>query len=194
MKALISELRPAIAATLILGAVTCGAYPLFVTSVAKAAFKDKAAGSLIQDKDGKVIGSALLGQDFAGEGYFHPRPSAAGVGYDAASSGGSNLGPTSQKLHDAIKERVAAYRATNGLAADAAVPADAVTASGSGLDPHISLANAELQAARVAKARNLSVEQVRSLIHASTQNPDFGILGDAGVNVLQLNLSLGATK
>lgn len=194
MKAFISELRPAIMATLVLGAATCGAYPLLVTQVAQAAFKDKAAGSLITGKDGKVIGSALLGQNFTSENYFHPRPSAAGAGYDAASSSGSNLGPTSQKLHDAIKERVAAYRIMNGLKDDTLVPADAVTASGSGLDPHISLANAELQAPRVARARGLSLEKVRSLIHASTQNPGLGILGAAGVNVLMLNLALDATK
>ncbi len=194
MKALFSELRPAIMGTLVLAVVTCGAYPLLVTTVAQTAFKDKASGSLITDKDGKVIGSALLGQNFAADHYFQPRPSAAGAGYDAASSSGSNLGPTSQKLNDAIKERVAAYRTKNGLAADATVPADAVTASGSGLDPHISVRNAELQTARVAKARNLRVEKVKELITASTTKPDLGILGDAGVNVLKLNLALDASK
>ena len=192
MKALLSELRPAIMSTLVLAAVTCGAYPLLVTGIAQTAFKAKASGSLITNKDGKVIGSALLGQNFAADHYFHPRPSAAGAGYDAASSSGSNLGPTSQKLNDAIKERVAAYRAKNGLAADATVPADAVTASGSGLDPHITVKNAELQTARVAKARNLSIEKVKELI--STAKSDLGILGDAGVNVLKLNLALDALK
>lgn len=194
MKALFSELRPAIMATLVLAAVTCGAYPLLVTGIAQTAFKKQADGSLITDKDGKVIGSALLGQNFAADQYFHPRPSAAGAGYDAASSSGSNLGPTSQKLNDAIKERVADYRTKNVLAADATVPADAVTASGSGLDPHISVKNAELQAARVAKARNLSIEKVKELITISTAKPDLGILGDAGVNVLKLNLALDALK
>lgn len=192
MKALFSELRPAITATLVLAAVTCGAYPLLITGVAQKVFKDKANGSLITDKDGTVRGSALLSQNFAAENYFHPRPSAAGNGHDAASSSGSNLGPTSQKLHDAIKERIAAYRTTNGLSADATVPADAVTASGCGLDPHISSKNAELQASRVAKARNLSVEKVKELIAANTTKPDLGILGDSGVNVLQLNLALDA--
>lgn len=180
--------------TLVLAVVTCGAYPLFVTGIAQTVFKDKAHGSLITDKDGNVIGSALLGQNFAADHYFHPRPSAAGAGYDAANSGGSNLGPTSQKLNDAIKERIAAYRTKNGLAADATVPADAVTASGSGLDPHISVKNADLQTARVAKARNLSVEKVKELIATSTTQPDLGILGDAGVNVLRLNLALDALK
>jgi len=189
MKAFISELRPAIVATVVLAAVTCGAYPLLVTGIAQTAFKKQSAGSLITDKDGKVIGSALLGQNFAADQYFHPRPSAAGNGYDAASSSGSNLGPTSQKLNDAIKERIAAYRTKNGLAPDATVPADAVTASGSGLDPHISVKNAELQTARVAKALNMSVEKVKELIAVHTAKSFFG---DAGVNVLKLNLALDA--
>lgn len=192
MKPLLTELIPSLRATLVLAIVTCGAYPLLITGIAQTVFKDKAHGSLITDKDGTVIGSALLGQSFTGETYFHPRPSAAGNGYDAASSGGSNLGPTSQKLHDAIKERITAFRTTNSLAADAQVPADAVTASASGLDPHISVKNAELQAARVAKARNLSVEKVRQLIATNTEGPDLGLLGDAGVNVLKLNLALDA--
>lgn len=189
MKALFPELRPAIVGTLVLAAVTCGAYPLLVTGIAQTAFKNQAAGSLITDRDGKVIGSALLGQNFAADHYFHPRPSAAGAGYDAASSSGSNLGPTSQKLHDAIKERIVAYRTQNGLAADATVPADAVTASGSGLDPHITVKNAELQTARVAKARNLSVEKVKEFIATHTEKSFFGL--DA-VNVLKLNLALDA--
>lgn len=194
MKALISELRPAIVATLVLAAVTCGAYPLLITGIAQAVFKDKAHGSLIIDPNGTVLGSSLLGQNFTAAGYFQPRPSAAGAGYDAASSSGSNLGPSSQKLHDMLKERIAAYRAINGLAADATVPADAVTASGSGLDPHISLFNAEMQASRVAKARNTSIEKIRTAIAASTDQPLFGIFGEAGVNVLNLNLSLDALK
>jgi K+-transporting ATPase ATPase C chain len=195
MNALFSQLRPAIASTLVLAAVTCGAYPLIVTGISRVAFKDKADGSLLKDASGKIVGSALLGQNFSGEKYFHPRPSAAGAnGYDAASSSGTNLGPTSQKLADQIKDRVAAYRSANGLAADQAVPADAVTASGSGLDPHISPANAALQTARVAKARNLPVEKVRETIEANTAKPDLGIFGDAGVNVLKLNLALDAMK
>jgi len=179
-------------ATLTLAAVTCGVYPLIVTGVALTAFKNQSSGSLLTDKDGKIVGSALLGQNFTADHYFHPRPSAAGNGYDAASSSGSNLGPTSTKLHDAIRDRIVAYREANGLTADAKVPADAVTASGSGLDPHISPANAGLQTARVAKARNLSIEKVKELIAASTTTPGLGILGDAGVNVLQLNLALDA--
>ncbi len=186
MKLILTSLR----ATLVLATITCGAYPLLITVASQAFFNDQANGSLITDKDGTVRGSALLSQNFTAENYFHPRPSAAGSGHDAASSSGSNLGPTSQKLNDAIKERIGAYRATNGLAADAKVPADAVTASGSGLDPHISVKNAELQAPRVAKARKMSVEKVRALIAANTTKPGFGILGDAGVNVLKLNLAL----
>lgn len=193
MNAFVSEIRSAVGSTVILGVICCGAYPVVVTTIAKTAFSDKANGSLIKDASGKVIGSALLGQNFSGEKYFHPRPSAAGAnGYDAASSSGSNLGPTSQKLTDLLKERVAAYRETNGLAAEQEVPADAVTASGSGLDPHISPANARLQAERVAKARNLPLEKVRELVEGSTTKPDLGVFGDAGVNVLKLNLALDA--
>lgn len=191
MKTTLAEFRPAIAATLVLSAVTCGAYPLLVTAVAQTLFADQAAGSLIVDAQGQVRGSSLLGQNFTGDTYFHPRPSAAGSsGYDAVSSSGSNLGPTSQKLHDQIQERVIDYRAKNGLAADIPVPADAVTASGSGLDPHISVKNAELQMARVAQARGWSVERVKEQVEAHTDAPTLGILGEAGVNVLRLNLAL----
>lgn len=191
MKAFFSELRGAVAATLVLAGVCCGLYPLAVTGISRLAFKDKADGSLIVDKNGVLRGSSLLGQNFTGEKYFQPRPSAAGAnGYDAAASSGSNLGPTSQKLADQIKQRVAAYRAANGLADGQPVPADAVTASASGVDPHISPANAALQLTRVAKARNLPAEKVRALVAASTDKPAFGLLGDPGVNVLKLNLAL----
>src|SRR6185369_649450 len=153
MKELFSEIRGAVMSTLVLAVVCCGIYPLVVYGIAQAAFHDKANGSLIVEKDGTIRGSKLLGQGFTDAKYFHPRPSAAGNGYDAANSSGSNLGPTSQKLNDAIKDRVAAYRNENGLNESEMVPADAVTASGSGHDPHISLHNAELQTPRVAKAR-----------------------------------------
>lgn len=176
--------------TLILAVVCCGLYPLIVFGIAQVAFHDKANGSLIVEKDGTVRGSELLCQGFTSEKYFHPRPSAAGNGYDAANSSGSNLGPTSQKLNDAIKDRIAAYRTENGLKETDAVPADAVTGSGSGLDPHISLRNAELQTARVAKARNLGEDKVRKLIQQNTAPPDLGFLGEPGVNVLKLNLAL----
>jgi K+-transporting ATPase ATPase C chain len=190
MKNIFAEIRGAVVSTFVLAAVCCGLYPLIVWGIAQIAFHDKANGSLIVEKNGIVRGSKLLGQNFTAEKYFHPRPSAAGNGYDAANSGGSNLGPTSQKLNDAIKERIAAYRKENSLPDTEAVPADAVTASGSGLDPHISIQNAELQAARVAKARALSEDTLRELIQQNTDGADFGILGDAGVNVLCLNLAL----
>ncbi len=189
-----SEIRSAAGATLVLSLVCCGMYPLLVTGVGRTLFRDKADGSLIRDAAGEIRGSALLGQNFSGKEYFHPRPSAAGAnGYDAASSGGTNLGPTSQKLADQVRERVAAYRAANGLPADREVPADAVTASGSGLDPHISPANAALQASRVARARNLPVEKIREMIETHTDRPGLGIFGDAGVNVVKLNLALDAS-
>jgi potassium-transporting ATPase KdpC subunit len=136
------------------------------------------------------VGSNLLSQGFTDPKYFHPRPSAAGQGYDAAGSGGSNLGPTSKKLVDGVRQRVVDYRIENGLGADAMVPADAVTASASGLDPHISVENALLQARRVSKARSLAVELVRERIYAHTEGRTLGILGEPRVNVLILNLDL----
>ena len=191
MKAFLSEIRGAVMATLVLAVVCCGLYPLLVFGIAQLAFPNQANGSLIANPAGTVRGSKLLGQGFTGEEYFHPRPSAAGAnGYDAANSGGSNLGPTSQKLNDAIKERIEAYRKENGLKENEPVPADAVTASGSGLDPHISPRNAELQIPRVAKARGLSEELLREVIQQHTDGPDLGVLGDRGVNVLTLNLAL----
>ena len=190
MKAFFSEIRGAVFATLILAIVCSGIYPLVVFGIAQAFFRDKANGSLIVDQDGTVRGSKLLAQGFTADKYFHPRPSAAGNGYDAASSSGSNLGPTSQKLNDAIKDRVAAYRKENGLSKTEPVPADAVTASGSGLDPQIGLRNAELQIPRVAKTRGLSEEKVRELVQENTDGRDLGVLGDPGVNVLELNLAL----
>ena len=190
MKALFSEIRGAVFATLVLAIVCCGLYPLVVFGISQMLFHDKANGSLIVDQDGTVRGSKLLAQGFTADKYFHPRPSAAGNGYDAASSGGSNLGPTSQKLNDAIKDRIGAYRKENGLSENDSIPADAVTASGSGLDPHISLRNAELQTSRVAKARGLSEEKIRELVQQNTDGRNLGVLGDPGVNVLELNLAL----
>ena len=190
MKAIVSELRGAVVSTAVLAVVCCGFYPAAVTGISRLCFKSKADGSLIVDKDGVIRGSALLGQSFTADKYFQSRPSAAGNGYDASASSGSNLGPTSQKLADQIKDRVTAYRAANGLAADQPVPADAATASASGLDPHISPANAALQVARVAKARNLPVDKVREVVAANTDPEDLGLLGDPGVNVLKLNLAL----
>jgi potassium-transporting ATPase KdpC subunit len=195
MKTLFSEIRPAIVSTLVLAAVCCGFYPLAVTGISKIAFTDKANGSLLVDRSGTIIGSELLGQNFSSEKYFHPRPSAAGEnGYDAASSSGSNLGPTSQKLASLIKDRVIAYRTINDLAGNQPVPADAVTASGSGLDPHISPANAALQTARVANARSIAPKKVQELIATNTDKASFGFLGEDGVNVLKLNLALDSIK
>jgi K+-transporting ATPase ATPase C chain len=194
MRSLLSELRGAIMSTIILAVVCCGIYPLVVFGIAQIAFRDKANGSLIVDKDGTVRGSKLLGQGFTDKNYFHPRPSAAGNGYDAANSSGSNLGPTSQKLNDALRDRIATYRSENGLKDSDPVPADAVTASGSGLDPHISLRNAELQVPRVANARGLAADKVRALVKQFTDSADLGILGEPGVNVLRLNLALDAAS
>jgi len=190
MKEFFSHIRGAVISTFVLAVVCCGLYPVIVFGISQALFHDKANGSLIRDKDGTVRGSRLLGQGFTAEKYFHPRPSAAGNGYDAASSGGSNLGPTSQKLNDAIKERVAAYRSENSLSNSQSVPADAVTASGSGLDPHISLPNAELQLPRVAKARGVSEDKLRELVRQNTDGRDLGVFGEPAVNVLQLNRAL----
>ena len=190
MKKHLSELRAAVMVTLIFAVVCCGLYPLVVFGVAQVFLRDQANGSLIVDKDGTVHGSKLLGQQFTADKYFQSRPSAAGNGYDATSSGGSNLGPTSSNLVTTIVQRIADYRTQNNLTTNVPVPADAVTASGSGLDPHISLRNAELQAPRVAKARNLSVEKVLALVRANTDLASLGFLGEPGVNVLKLNLAL----
>lgn len=190
MKTLFLELKTSLLLTLVFAVLLCGAYPLAIWAGAQALFPAKANGSLIVDRDGTVRGSALLAQNFSSDRYFQPRPSAAGTGYDATSSGGTNLGPTSQKLSDSIKAAVAAYRTANGLAADADVPADAVTSSASGLDPHISVANAFIQVARVAKARGLPADQVRALVAANTDGRDLGVLGEPGVNVLRLNVAL----
>jgi potassium-transporting ATPase KdpC subunit len=194
MKKHLSELRSAVTVTLILAVVCCGLYPLIVFGISQALFHNQANGSLIVDTDGTVHGSKLLGQQFTADKYFQSRPSAAGNGYDATSSGGSNLGPTSSNLVATIAQRITDYRTGNGLATNALVPADAVTASGSGLDPHISLRNAELQAPRVAKARNLSVEKVLALVRANTDPASLGLLGEPGVNVLELNLALDSLK
>jgi len=190
VKALFSDLRISLLLTVAFGVLLCGAYPLAVWAGAQLLFPAQANGSLVRDASGQVRGSALLAQNFSSARYFQPRPSAAGSGYDAASSGGTNLGPTSQKLRDSVAAAIAAYRTANGLAADAPVPADAVTSSASGLDPHISVANALLQAPRVAQARHLALETVQALVTRATAGRDLGVLGEPGVNVLRLNLSL----
>jgi potassium-transporting ATPase KdpC subunit len=190
MKEFFSHIRGAVMSTLVLAVVCCGVYPLIVFGISQLLFRQQANGSLIIGADGTIRGSKLLGQAFSDPKYFHPRPSAAGNGYDAASSGGSNLGPTSQKLKDTIQDRIRAYRAENGLNGTEPVPPDAVTASGSGLDPAISWRNAELQIPRVSKARGLSEDKVRQLVQQNTSGRDLGVFGDPRVNVLQLNLAL----
>jgi K+-transporting ATPase ATPase C chain len=190
MKALLTDLRISVLLTLVFAVLLCGVYPLAVWAGGQALFAKKANGSLVLDGTGAVRGSALLAQNFSSARYFQPRPSAAGTGYDATNSGGTNLGPTSQKLSDSVKAAVAAYRSANGLAADALVPADAVTSSGSGLDPDISVANALTQAARVAGARGVPVATVQALVAAGTEGRDLGILGEPRVNVLELNAAL----
>jgi potassium-transporting ATPase KdpC subunit len=193
MNTIIKEIITSILATVLFALILCGIYPVIIWGGAQLLFPRQANGSLLESRDRTIVGSELLGQNFSGAKYFHPRPSAAGTnGYDAANSSGSNLGPTSKKLMDAVKQRVADYRSENGLAADTLVPGDAVTASGSGLDPHISLKNALLQTPRVAKERGISVEVVRDEIEKATSGRQFGILGEAGVNVLKLNLALDA--
>ena len=175
--------------TLLLALLLCGLYPIGIWVIGQGLFPQKADGSLVISKR-TVIGSSLLAQGFSGPRYFHPRPSAAGQGYDATSSGGSNLGPTSKRLVGVVKQRIADYRTENDLTPDNLVPADAVTASASGLDPHISVKNAMLQARRVAKARDLSEEAVLKKIEAHTEERTWGILGEPRVNVLMLNLDL----
>jgi potassium-transporting ATPase KdpC subunit len=189
MKNIITELRISLVATLSLAVILCGIYPLILWALSQGIFPDRANGSLVIRK-GTVIGSSLLAQGFTDPKYFHPRPSAAGQGYDPINSGGSNLGPLSQKLIDGAKQRIAAYRVENNLGLDTPVPIDAVTASGSGLDPHISLQNALLQADRVAKARGMSRELLHKTIESQTEGRDLGLFGEPGVNVLKLNLDL----
>jgi potassium-transporting ATPase KdpC subunit len=186
---MLRQLAPAIRITLVLTLLTGLLYPGVVTGLCKVLFPRQANGSLIV-KDGRLMGSSLIGQNFTKPEYFHPRPSAAGNdGYDGSSSGGSNLGPTSKKLIDRIRGDVEKFRKENPDY-HGPIPADIVTASGSGLDPHISPASAQAQAFRVAKIRGVSVDQVNRLIAQYTEPPSLGFLGDARVNVLKLNLAL----
>ena len=183
------QLLPAFKAVLVF-TVLCGLlYPLFMFGIGQLFFGDQADGSLVE-VDGEVVGSELIGQNFTGEEYLHPRPSAAGEGYDPSLSSGSNLGPTNPDLLASVEERAIAYREENELGDDALVPVDAVTASGSGLDPHISVANARLQARRIADARGLEVDEVLAVIDDNTVRRPLGFLGDDGVNVLLTNLAL----
>jgi potassium-transporting ATPase KdpC subunit len=205
LAAVLGLLRTAVLATLLLTLLSGVIFPMALAAVAWMLFPHQASGSLIS-RDGVVIGSILIGQDFTGPGYFHPRPSAAGRGYDGASSGGTNLGPGNPKLRDGarddpatpdvnesfagVRELAETYRTSNGLAPDAAVPVDAVTRSGSGLDPHIRPANAALQAARAARTRGMSEAAVRQLIEENTEGRLLGNFGEPTVAVLPLNLAL----
>jgi K+-transporting ATPase ATPase C chain len=191
MKNIFAEFGRSIVATIFFAVILCGLYPLIVYGAGQLLFRHQANGSLLVDKSGAVRGSALLAQNFTGAQYFHPRPSAAGAnGFDATSSSGSNLGPTSSNLVANITQNIATYRSDNNLATNAVVPADAVTASGSGLDPHISVANAELQVPRVAKARGISEDSVRALVKQNTSGRDLGVFGEPRVNVMTLNFAL----
>ncbi|HEY6416660.1 MAG TPA: K(+)-transporting ATPase subunit C [Acidimicrobiales bacterium] len=209
---LLAALRALLVFTVLLGL----AYPLVITGVSQVLFNDKADGSLVKDADGEVVGSKLLGQTFSSEEYFHGRPSAAGGGasgseidvlddegnptgetmlasaddLSTAASGASNLGPTNEELLATVQERIDAYREENGLDTDAQVPVDAVTASGSGVDPSISITNAQLQAPRVADARRMDIDDVLALVEDHTSGRSLGFLGEKGVNVLELNMAL----
>lgn len=186
---MLQQLIPALRITVLLTVLTGLIYPAVVTGLCQLLFKSQAEGSLIV-QNGQVVGSALLSQNFTRPEYFHPRPSAAGAdGYDATASSGSNLGPTNQKLYDRIKASGDQFRKENpGYSGP--IPADALTASGSGLDPHISVANANAQAARVAKARGMSAATIDNLLTSATEGRDLGFLGEARINVLKLNLEL----
>lgn len=194
--------RPLAVVTAMLLLITAVAYPLLITGIGQVAFNRQANGSMTS-VGGQEVGSSLVGQVFAEVQYFQGRPSAAGTGYDGASSSGSNLGPTSAKLiegihnpanpagdFDGVKDRVAAFRELNGLSDDVAIPADAVTASASGLDPHISPATARLQVARVAKARGATEPTVRALVEEFAEGRVLGVIGEPRVNVLKLNIAL----
>ncbi len=199
------QLFPAVVMLALFTVLTGVVYPLAMTAFAQVAFNDKANGSLVE-RDGQVVGSSRVGQEFTGESYFHPRPATDGYASGPGSSYGSNEGPTSERFllgeddpdtagvdeseTSGVDDRVRAYREENGLAADAEVPVDAVTGSASGLDPHISVANARLQAARVAQARGLDEATVDDLIQRYTDGRSLGFLGEPGVNVLELNLAL----
>lgn len=186
---MLNQVRPAVVMLGLFTLVLGGAYPLAVTGIAQGLFPAQANGSLVRDAGGRVIGSSLIGQPFSGATYLHPRPSAAGEGYDAAGSSGSNMGPLNPDLATRVAETAQAIRAEDGAGV---IPAEAVTASASGLDPDISPAYAQLQAARIATARGVSVDQVQTIIDGNTQGAVLGFLGQPRVNVLLVNRALDA--
>jgi K+-transporting ATPase ATPase C chain len=190
MKEILQQLKLSIIATLVFAVICCGVYPLVVWAFGQALFPSQANGSLITNGQEQVIGSELIGQTFTGPQYFNSRPSYAGAGYDPTASGGSNLGPTSQKLATTIQQAIAAYRTQYDLSMSTPVPADAVTGSASGLDPEISLANAAIQAPIVAKARNTSLANIQMLINENIDGRSLDIFGESGVNILMLNIAL----
>ncbi|MGZ8783568.1 MAG: K(+)-transporting ATPase subunit C [Gaiellaceae bacterium] len=187
------QLLPALLAFVVFTALLGIVYPLVITGISQLGFSGKANGSLVE-RDGAVVGSSLIGQSFTAPKYFHPRPSAAGDGYDGTSSSASNLGPSNPDLLKDVTARLVAYRTENGLAPGAPVPVEAVTSSASGLDPHISPADAKIQAMHVARERNLALSDVLDLVSEHTDGRTLGFLGEPGVNVLELNLALDQSK
>ena len=183
------HLRTAFVSVISLTLLTGCIFPLVLFALGRWLYPTQAAGSLLT-RNGAVVGSQLIGQGFTQPEYFHPRPSAAGTGYDGTSSGGTNFGPSNRKLIEGVRQSAEAYRKSNGLPPDAIVPIDAATGSGSGLDPHISPTNAELQIAPVARARGLDDASVRRLVADHTEGPQWGFLGSPRVSVLELNLAL----
>ena len=186
---MVNQLRPALVMTALFTLLLGLAYPLAVTGIAQVAFPDQANGSLVRDAGGRVVGSSLIGQPFVGATYLHPRSSAAGDGYDAAASSGSNMGPLNPDLIARVAESAQTIRAEDG---PGVIPADAVTTSGSGLDPDVSPAYARLQAARIARARGVPVQQVQSIIDERTEGAFLGFIGQPHVNVLLTNRALDA--
>ncbi len=190
MKKIVTSILMLVLMTVLTGII----YPLVMTGIAQVIYPKQANGSLLH-RDGKVVGSELIGQNFGSARYFHPRPSAAGAnGYDAAASSGSNLGPTNKSFLGVVKSRAEKLRSENGLPRNSKVPSDLVTASGSGLDPHISPAAAFLQAPRIAKARGISKSKVKAVVDRDIEGRQYGILGEERVDVLQLNLDLDKLK